>query len=168
MTVPEPYINAIESRLAATSGSSWELTRDGTGAASIAVRLADGRKRRLAVRREAESASDGDVEFVAHARNDLTRLIAAVRGQSPLPDAERAAIAARVDRASAGPWKAFLRSSGGLGGDSVIWVSDSDDEPDMYLWLDNAPATDDDYAFVAAARTDIVELLQAVAGGPDG
>jgi hypothetical protein len=42
----------------------------------------------------------------------------------------------------------------------VIWVSDRDDEPDLYLWMDSEPAPNDDWEFVAHAREDIPRLLE--------
>ena len=76
------------------------------------------------------------------------------------------AIERRAAAASPPPWKAFLASDGGVAGSSVIWVSDRDDEPDMYLWLDGAIAPDADFEFVAAVRQDVPRLLEAVRNAP--
>jgi hypothetical protein len=51
---------------------------------------------------------------------------------------------------------------GGLGGSSVIWVTDGDEVPDLYLWLDGRPASGADFEFVAEAREDIPRLLAAL------
>jgi hypothetical protein len=71
-------------------------------------------------------------------------------------------IRARCDAASPGPWRAFLEEDGGLGGSSVIWVTDGDEVPDLYLWLDGRPASGADFEFVAEAREDIPRLLAAL------
>jgi hypothetical protein len=160
MTADETQLKPIEARLAAASGESWELARDAGGHAVITARFVDGRERLVRVMRESEPASDGDVEFIAFARRDIAQLVSAVREGSRVAAAEVATIKARAGGASPGPWKAFLKSAGGLGGESVIWVSDADDEPDMYLRLEDEPAPDADFAFVAAAREDIPALLE--------
>jgi hypothetical protein len=90
-----------------------------------------------------------------------------VRGDGRCTPEELAAIRNRVDNASRPPWRAFLKSKGGLGGDSVIWVSEEDSEPDLYLWIDSEPAPDPYFEFVAAARQDLPDLLEEAQSGHD-
>jgi hypothetical protein len=138
----------------------WE---PGPGA-SIAVTEPDGRVWRLRVTREREPAGPADVAFIGRARADVAALLAHLRGTGRLDPGELDRIARRVERASPAPWRAFLESDGGLGGCSVIVVSDSDGEPDLYLWRGDEPAADADFEFVATARQDIPRLLEAARG----
>jgi hypothetical protein len=100
------------------------------------------------------------VEFIAHAPDDLRRLIAHVKGEQRCTRDDLHAISNRVANTAPAPWRAFLKSEGGVGGDSVIWVSEADEEPDLYLWIDLEPAPDAYFEFVAAARQDMTELLE--------
>jgi hypothetical protein len=150
----------MERRERAASGVGWG---PGPGA-SIEVTEGDGRVWRLRVTREREPAGAGDVEFIGHARADVAALLSHVRAVGRLGAGELDRIARRVGAASPAPWRAFLESDGGVGGCSVIVVSDRDDEPDLYLWRGDAPAADQDFAFVAAARQAIPRLLEAARG----
>lgn len=152
---------AIEARLNAASGLGWKLAPRGQPPA-ITVRLKDGRRQTMRVTRESEPAGLGDVTFVAHSRADIGRLLAALHGEGIPSEIELLAMAKRVREASPGPWREFLESDPGMGGDSVIRVSDSDDEPDLYLWVDDSLAPEADFAFVAHARQDLPKLLDAV------
>lgn len=48
-----------------------------------------------------------------------------------------------------------------MGGDSVIVVSESDSEADMYLWMGPDLASSEIFRFVAEARQDVPALLAA-------
>jgi len=100
-----------------------------------------------------------DLVFIAHAQADVARLIAHLRGQLSVSQRELGVMEKRAAQASPGPWRAFLESDGGIGGSSVIWVSEADNEPDLYLWLGSDPASDADFEFVAAVRQDLPRLL---------
>lgn len=160
MSLSDAQLQAIEARLMRASGSSWGLSQDDAGNAIIEVNFDDGRREALRVERGAGPASPADITFIAYARRDLARLIEAARGGHPVTDTEIAEMGGRARSASSSPWKHFLESAGGIGGESVIWVSDSDDESDMYLRFGRGAAPDDDYEFVAAARHDIEQLLR--------
>jgi hypothetical protein len=157
----EQELTEIEARAAATTGLGWSAGRLGDGAPAVVVRLSDGSSEQLDVTRERDRAIDDDVLFIAHARRDVERLIAAHRGGTPIAETELDDIDSRCARASPGPWKAFLETEGGLGGSNVIWVSERDDEPDLYLWYRGSMASDADFEFVASARQDIPRLVAA-------
>jgi hypothetical protein len=162
MMVPAPRISAIASRLGRASGSSWRLTESDDGPV-IEVAYSDGRAARLRATRESDPVSSADLAFIASIRTDLTRLLTVVQGETELLASERAAMSTRCSSASPGPWRPFLERDGGVGGSSMISLGDSDAEPDLYLWLDDQPATDDDFELVAAARDDIPYLLELTA-----
>lgn len=161
-------LEAIERRSRAASGETWEAAQLDDGTLGVRVVFADGTQGVLRLRRDLHPASAADVEFVAAVRRDIQRLIGALRSGQPLGDRELEAIERRCQGATPGPWRPFLESEGGLGGSSVIWVSDRDDESDLYLWLGAELAPDADFEFVATARQDIPRLLDAVrdAAGP--
>jgi hypothetical protein len=162
--ISDARLTEIESRLAATSGSSWELDRTSSGAPVIKVRFANGSHHTLRITRESEPASLADVIFVVGAHRDVPRLVSAARGVARISEDDLATIEQACEEATAGPWKVFLEDDGGIGGTHVIWVSDRDNEPDMYLWLDDGLAPSGDFEFVAAARQDIPALIAAIRG----
>jgi hypothetical protein len=157
-------LEAIERRSRAASGETWEATRLDDSTLGIRVVFASGTHELLRLMRDLHPATAADVEFVAAARQDIQRLIGALRSGEPLGDRDLDDIARRCQAASPGPWRPFLESAGGLGGSSVIWVSDREDEPDLYVWLGATHAPDADFEFVATARQDIPRLLEAVRG----
>jgi hypothetical protein len=84
----------------------------------------------------------------------------------PMTDADLDEIEQRAAGASPAPWTSFVEGRDHLGGDDFIRVSDSDDEPDLYLSraVDQGvvPASVADLDFVAYARQDIPRLLAEV------
>ncbi len=155
-------LEAIERRSRAASGETWEATLLDDGTLGVRVGFADGTHGLMRLTRDFNPASAADVEFVAATRRDIQCLIVALRSGEPLSNRELEDIERRCEAASPGPWRPFLESGGGLGGSSVIGVSDSDDEPDLYVWLGASLAPDADFEFVATARQDIPRLLVAV------
>jgi hypothetical protein len=151
----------MQSLLSQAWGSSWTLSKTKTGEPVVAVDFSDGRTQTLRVTREDLPASARDIEFIANSRHDLERLIARIEGTADLTEAELAAIDARGRGASPAPWRLFLEPDDGIGGGNVIWVSDRDDEPDLYLWRETQPASDADFELVATARNEIGELVDA-------
>jgi hypothetical protein len=77
-----------------------------------------------------------------------------------LSDEDLDQIAARCDAASPAPWRAFYGP--GIGGDDFIAVSDSDDEPDMYIKRDRQPAGVADLEFIANVRQDLPRLIAEI------
>jgi hypothetical protein len=78
-------------------------------------------------------------------------------------------IAARVEAATPGPWRAFIEGRDHYGGDDFIRTGGFDDgAPDMYVSLSYAtselpvPARSNDLDFIAAARQDIPRLLAEI------
>jgi hypothetical protein len=153
---------AIERRCRAASGETWEAMPLDDGTLGIRVVFRDGTYGIMRLSRDFQPASAADVAFVAAARRDIQRLIGVLRSGEPLGDQELEEIARRCQAATAGPWRAFLESEGGLGGSSVICVSDTEDAADLYVWLGATLAPDADFDFVASARQDIPRLLDAV------
>jgi hypothetical protein len=101
--------------------------------------------------------------FIRHAREDVLRLVAALRDDEPLPAAELDAIAARAEATGPGPWEIFIESEGGLGGCNLLWIGGPDEEqPDLYLWRGERLAGDDDFRFIGEARQDVPRLIEAV------
>lgn len=153
---------AVEARLTEASGERWELGTDETGLPLILVRFQDGHSEEMRVKRDFELAGEADVRFIAHARSDASRLIAAIRGSSSMSATDLDAIERRAAAASPEPWTAFIEAEGGLAGTDVIRVTDRDDEPDLYLWLGSDLAPSSDFRFVASARQDIPRLVAAL------
>ena len=80
-----------------------------------------------------------------------------------MTESELLAIEARVVAASEGPWESFVECRDHLGGDNFIRVGGlNDDEADMYVSRDTAPATVADQDFIAHDRQDIPRLLADV------
>jgi hypothetical protein len=162
MVMSEDDLLAIEARARAASGERWLPGRDADGAAVVHIQHRDGSTSILRLTHDCDPASAADVAFVAHSRDDVGRLVRAVRGQTALSAEDVQRIAARCDQASNGPWQAFLESDGGMGGSSMIWIGEGDYNPDLYLWLDSRIAPDEDFEFVAQARQDIPRLLDEI------
>lgn len=162
--ISDVELGEIEDRAASTTGVRWGPGRAPDGSHVITVELDDGSAQQISMTREREPASAYDVEFVAHGRNDAEGLIAFLRGTAPLSTEQLEEVARRCDRASPAPWKLFLESDGGVGGGSVIWVSDQDDESDLYLWAGSKPAAEVDFEFVAAIRQDLPRLIAEARG----
>jgi hypothetical protein len=156
--IDETRLRDMRARAEAASGDAWRLDQQ-DGHPVVRVEAGGRPTGVLRLMRDLDPAGLADVDFVAHARTDLDRLIAALTGGPDLPAATRAEIDARVRAASPAPWRPFLSDDGGVGGSNVIWVSDEDDQPDLYLWLGESPAPNGDYEFVAYARDDIPALL---------
>lgn len=160
MVISEPYADEIRARWEAVRDIAIEIRTGPDGHAKILVR--DGASQvELRVTRDGDPAGDGDVLFVGHAFSDIPRLLDALDSGSLMPAEDATEIGRRIASASPGPWMVFLESDGGMGGDSVIVVSESDSEADIYLWLgpDLAPAAI--FLFVAEARQDLPALLAA-------
>jgi len=155
-------LDDMENRSLAASGRYWDVTQLEEGSLAVLVTFDDGSQDVITLKRDLQPASASDVEFVSAARRDVDRLVAAVRSNEALAIEELDEIERRCQGASPGPWRPFLEGDGGVGGTSVIWVSDSDDEPDLYLWLGGDLAPDADYEFTAAARQDVPRLLAAL------
>ena len=132
------------------------------GSVAIQVTFEDRRHETLRLTRDGLPAAKGDVDFVAHSREHTRRLIRALHGGRLLSESEIQAIDDRLQHVSPSPWRPFLESEGGLGGDSMIAVPGSDFEPDLYLWLGDRLTPDGDLEFVAAAHETIPRLLEAV------
>lgn len=159
--ITEIEVAQIEALETATSGVRWRFDGQRDGAPSVLIDMEDGSTHQLAVTREDVPASEDDVAYIAHSRDDVRALVAFLRHGEGLSIERLEEIARRCDRASPAPWRVFLGSDGGVGGDSVIWVSDADDQPDLYLWIGSGPAADADYEFVAAVRRAIPRLTAA-------
>jgi hypothetical protein len=130
-SVTDDELAAVEQRESAVSGIRWDLV-DG----AVVVTFADGWKEPLRLVRGDAKVDDADVAFVAHARDDVTRLARHLRGTQKLVLAEIVAIAARAQAAGPG-------------------------ESDLTLRLGNRLADDADVEFVTHARQDIPNLLRA-------
>ncbi|HEY3718477.1 MAG TPA: hypothetical protein VGL39_28485 [Jatrophihabitantaceae bacterium] len=145
----------------AASADAWVMNDEAEGQPVILVRRLTEDGVTLRVTRDHSPALEEDVRFIAHAGQDVNYLVARLRDGRRGPMARIEEIETRCRLASPGPWRAFLESDGGIGGSSVIQVSESDGEPDMYLWLDDAPAPDAYFGFVASVRQDLQRLLDA-------
>jgi hypothetical protein len=71
-----------------------------------------------------------------------------------MTDQELDQIRARCDRASPGPWKAWIEGRDHTSGSSFVQTGGND--------IEMTGATDADYDFIAAARQDIPRLLEEV------
>jgi hypothetical protein len=87
----------------------------------------------MRVTSEGSAADRGDAELTANARGDLEVLVAAVPGQCALARHEVREIEGPLARTRLGPWIPLVGEDGGLGGRDVVSVSDSDDQPDLFL-----------------------------------
>jgi hypothetical protein len=158
--ISEPYADEIRVRWEAVRDMAIDIATGRDGQAKILVRHGASQVE-LRVTRDGDPAGDGDVLFVGHAFSDIPRLLGALESDSALPAEDATEIGMRIASASPGPWMVFLESDGGMGGDSVIVVSESDSEADMYLWMGRDLAPSAIYRFVAEARQDLPALLAA-------
>jgi hypothetical protein len=158
--ISELYRDEIRARWQAVRDMAIEIATGPDGHAKILVRRG-ARQVELRVTRDGDPAGDGDVLFVGHVFSDIPRLLDAIESGSPLPAEDATEIGMRIASASPGPWMVFLESDGGMGGDSVIVVSESDSEADLYLWLGPDLAPSRIFLFVAEARQDVPALLAA-------
>lgn len=114
------------------------------------------------MKRDQKPGDDADLEFIALARNVLPRLVSALHGKpNSVAIDELDMIDAVANRATRGPWTAFIEGVQPIGGPSVIWVG-GDDDPDMYLWIENKIAPPGDVTFVAHAREDVPALVAEI------
>src|SRR5690348_302847 len=127
--ISEPYADEIRARWEAVRDMAVEIATGPDGHAKILVRH-DASQVELRVTRDGDPAGDGDVLFVGHAFSDVPRLLGVLASGGLLPAEDAAGIGMRIASASPGPWMVFLESDGGMGGDSVIVVSESDSEAD--------------------------------------
>lgn len=155
--ISEPYADEIRARWEAVRDMAIGIATGPDGRAKILVRHGASRVELRVTR----PAGDGDVLFVGHAFSDIPRLLDALESGSPLPAEDATEIGMRIASASPGPWMVFLESDGGMGGDSVIVVSESDSEADIYLWLGPDLGPSEIFLFVAEARQDLPALLAA-------
>lgn len=164
MTVERAKLRETRRRIAAASGRRWSLDLSGDRAPRIRVELDDGRHTNLRVTRDAADASLDDIVFIASLPEDLAALVSHLAGEAQLSSDELDRIEERHRRATPGPWQLFLEADGGLGGCNVITVSERDEEPDMYLWLEDRLAPDADWQLVASGRQALPELAAAARG----
>jgi hypothetical protein len=61
----------------------------------------------------------------------------------------------RVDATGKGSWKAFIAGPGDSFDSVITLVGDGVREPDIYVYRDEAVASDADFEFIAAARQDV-------------
>lgn len=156
-------LDAIKARLAETSHAPWTLETGSEGVRFIRTARTDG-ENRLFARHDLEPAPDGDIAFIALARNVLERLVDALDGGDPqsISREELDEIAAVTDRATSGPWTPFIEERQPIGGSSVIWVGGDDFGADMYLWLGDEMAPGELFDFVAHARQDVPWLVDEI------
>lgn len=83
-----------------------------------------------------------------------------------MEDVELEVIEARCEAASPGPWKSFIEGRDRWSGDDFIRISDSDDEPDMYVSRatdeGRRPRSANDLDFIAAARQDVPKSVAEI------
>jgi hypothetical protein len=105
-------------------------------------------------------ASPDDQDFIAHARQDVPRLLDEVQLRSVTMTPEMlAAIRARCDRATGGPWSSWIEGRDHTSGPSFIMVGQGDRRgEDITL----SGASNDDQDFIAHARQDVPRLLDEV------
>jgi hypothetical protein len=159
-TLSPSEIDAAEARVATLARETWRPAEK--AGLEIVIADAGGRQKVMRLTRDEKPASKDDVAFVANSLDDLGRIVRALRGSMTLSEQQLKEMEGRCERASPGPWRAFVEGDGGLGGCSVILVSGSDDEPDLYLWLEDELAPPSHFDFVAAARQDIPRFLAAL------
>jgi hypothetical protein len=162
MMISGPYLEGIRARWEAVRDIAIEIASGSDGHAKLLVRQGASQVE-LRVTRDGDPARDGDVLFIGHVFSDIPRLLDALESGSLLPAEDATEIGLRLASASPGPWTPFLESDGGMAGCDVIRVSESDDEPDMYLWMGSGPnlAPSALFDFVAEARQDVPALLAA-------
>jgi hypothetical protein len=81
----------------------------------------------------------------------------------PLTEEQLAAVRARVDAATPGPWESFVEGRDHHGGDNFIRIGGLvDGWPDMYVSHEANPAPQEDLDFIAHARQDIPRLLTEI------
>ncbi len=156
--IDETRLRDMRARAEAASGDAWRLDQQ-DGHPVVRVEAGGRPTGVLRLMRDLDPAGLADVDFVAHARTDLDRLIAALTGGPDLPAATGPRSTPGCGRRARRPGGRSSATTGGVGGSNVIWVSDEDDQPDLYLWLGESPAPNGDYEFVAYARDDIPALL---------
>jgi hypothetical protein len=155
-------LDAIRARLAETSPAPWTVETGGEGARFVRTGQTDGEDR-LFVRHDLAPAPDGDVAFIALARNVLERLVDALDGNPhSISPEELDEIQAAADGATRGPWTPFIEERQPIGGSSVIWVGGDDFDADMYLWLGDDMAPGELFDFVAYARQDVPWLVDEI------
>lgn len=112
---------ATEAVASAATGISWELGIDGESESrAIRIILSDGTDALMRVTRDRQSATPGDIEFIAASRKDLLILGDAIRGRRAIATDELDGIEKRIEQTSPGPWQAFLEADAGIGGTNVI------------------------------------------------
>jgi len=148
-------VSELRRLLGQISGSSWhydETTNAVTidhGSSVVSMR----------VMHDSMPAPPADTRFIASCRADTLYLLDRYSSRAELDPALGVEIRARYLACSPGPWVPWLESDGGLGGCNVITMG-GDNHPDLYLWIEDEPAPDPDWLFVATSHSAIPALLQ--------
>ena len=160
-SVSRRLIEAMRRRAAAATAGPWAVVRDPDGVPAIATGGDDGRL--LYITRDSDIAREEDIRFIALARDAVPRLLDALESpEASISAEELAALDAVAAQATPAPWVAFLDSNPAIGGCSIIQIVDEPYPRDMYLWLGQDPAPDEDYDFVAASREDVPTLVAEI------
>jgi hypothetical protein len=81
----------------------------------------------------------------------------------PISDEELAAIQARADAASDGPWRSMVEGRDHTSGDSFIMIGEgASRSDDMYVFRETRPADAPDQDFIAHSRQDVPRLLAEI------
>jgi hypothetical protein len=162
-SLPE-LLTQIRKRIAAASPGPWRVERD-DGVVFIRTGRSED-ENRLFLKRDGEPADDGDVEFVAAARNSLPSLVDALDAESlgGVPESELESLQELTALATPGPWTPHIEDTGPIGGCSVIWVDGTNDVPDLYVWLGDQIAPSGDVEFIAHSREDVPRLVSELRG----
>jgi hypothetical protein len=141
------------------TGTGWRSGVSDDGEPIVIIRRGDGSEEPMRVLHDSDSAPRGDVEFVAHCRDDVKYLLSHTSGTSK-PDTTRLhEIESRLRASTHAGWYAFIERDGGLGGCSIISF-DPRPEADLYLNAYGEAAADSDYEFVAVAHELLPRLLE--------
>ena len=152
---------AIENRCSKTSKGPWKAWiegRDHWGGDTFIRTGEDPDSVHASI--ELSGATDADHDFIAHAREDVPRLIADLRAPTSPPSNDALSadqlleIETRCSKATGGPWRSFIEGRDHTSGSSFIQTSDPD--------IEASGMTDADQDFVAHARQDIPALIAEI------
>ena len=156
-------IAQIQGRCDRASPGPWRSMLEGRDQTNGGSFIMTGPRAQRGTDIELSGATPDDQDFIAHARQDVPRLLSELElstsTEKRMTPEEIAEIQARCDRASPGPWKSMIEGRDHTSGSSFVMTGPPNERGED---IELSGATADDQDFIAHARQDVPRLLEEV------